>query len=67
MAWCGAEAIFSLKSRENYDRVTAALDKIAKGRVRERELPQGYTNVADLYFIDTKDRSAFDEIMSRND
>jgi hypothetical protein len=37
---------------------------MAVGHVRKNELPPGYGSVTDLYFIDVKDRDAFDEIMS---
>ena len=67
MAWSGAEAIFPFNTKEEYERVTASLDKMAVAHFREKELPPGYAKVVtDLYFVDEKDRDAFSEIMKRS-
>jgi len=41
----------------------ASLEKLAVGRARANELPPCYADVTDLYFIDVKNRDAFNQIM----
>jgi hypothetical protein len=63
-AWSGAEATFRFGNQRQYDAVRAQLDKIAKGHLRGRELPPGFSStVTDYYFIEKKDRAAFQKIM----
>ena len=63
LGWCGAEATFPFSKREDYDRTRTALEKLAAGHARENELPSRSTEVPNLYFIDAKDRDAFNQIM----
>ena len=63
MAWCGAEATFPFSNREDYEQAKASLEKLAVGRARANELPPRHADVPDLYFIDVKDRDAFNQIM----
>lgn len=61
MAWCGAEATFPFGNKEDYEKAKASLEKL--GSARANELPPSYGDVADFYFIDVKDRDAFNQIM----
>jgi hypothetical protein len=63
MGWSGAEATFPFSNREDYDNARAALEKLAVGHERANALPSSYGGVTDLYFIDAKDRDAFNRIM----
>jgi len=58
MGWCGAETTFPFSNREDYDSARAALEELAVGHERANALPSSYGDVADLYFIDAKDRDA---------
>jgi hypothetical protein len=59
----GAEATFAFSNKEAYDKARASLAKIAVAHAGAEDLPPGYSNVTDLYFIDVKDRDVFNQIM----
>ena len=63
VAWNGTEATYGFSNKEAYDKVRASLEKIAVAHAGETDLPPGYSNVTDLYFIDVKDREAYNQIM----
>jgi hypothetical protein len=64
LAWCGAEATFPFASEAKYKSAIAFLDKITGGGMSGDRLPAGYARgVGAYYFVDEKDRDAFQSFM----
>jgi hypothetical protein len=66
LAWCGAEATFRFPGEKEYETATAFLKKITGGGMEGDSLPAEYArSVKAYYFVDEKNREAFNEIMKR--
>ena len=66
LGWCGAEATYGFANQRQFDAARAFLDKIAKVHLHGDELAPSYLKATrDYYFIEDKDRDAFENFMQR--